>query len=92
MSKLNTAYLSNDGSYTLFSFNDTRLKFAAPYSLEKYQKVLHWDSVYLEVLAKYTHNSKPEEEYIDLVPILKNLYIDTEEFLSSIKKVEVRYA
>ena len=92
MSRFGTAYLSNDGSYTLFSFNQTRLKFVAPYSLEKYEKVLYWDNGYLEVLAKYIHNSEPEEEYIDLVPILKNLYIDTEEFLSAIKKVEVRYA
>ena len=76
----------------MVSFNQTRLKFVAPYSLEKYEKVLHWDNGYLEVLAKYIHNSEPEEEYIDLVPILKNLYIDTEEFLSAIKKVEVRYA
>ncbi|MEL3906352.1 MAG: hypothetical protein P1P65_04905 [Treponema sp.] len=92
MSRFDTAYLSNDGSYTLFFFNNTRLKFAAPYSLEKYEKVLRWDNGYLEVLAKYTHNSEPEEEYIDLVPILKNLYIDTEEFLPPIKKVKVRYA
>lgn len=92
MDVFDTAYLSSDGSYTLFSFNNTRLKFAAPYSLEKYEKILYWDSGYLEVLAKYSHNSEPEEEYIDLIPILKNLYIDVEEFLSSIRKVEVRYA
>lgn len=92
MSRFDTAYLSNDGSYTLFSFNKTRLKFIAPYSLEKYEKVLHWDNGYLEVLAKYTHNSEPEEEYIDLIPILKNLYIEADDFLSPIKKVEVRYA
>ena len=92
MSRFDTAYLSNDGSYTLVSFNKTRVKFVAPYSLEKYEKVLHWDSGYLEVLAKYTHNSEPEEEYIDLIPILKNLYIEAEDFLSAIKKVEVRYA
>lgn len=31
-----TAYLSNDGTYTIFSFGDSRLKFVAPYSLERY--------------------------------------------------------
>lgn len=30
------------------------------------------------------------EEYIDLIPILKNLYIDPEIFLGNIGKVEVR--
>ena len=32
---------------------------------------------------------KKEEEYIDLVPILKNLYFDADKFLSPIKGVEV---
>ena len=32
------------------------------------------------------------EEYIDLVPILQNLYIDPDPFLAPIKSVEVSYA
>lgn len=32
------------------------------------------------------------EEYIDLVPILENLYIDPDWFLAPIKNVEVNYA
>ena len=88
----NTAYLSNEDSYTIFSFGDKRLKFIAPYSLERYEDVVTWDNGYLVVSAKYAHNSDFEEEYIDLIPILENLYIDTEKFLSSIQKVEVRYA
>jgi len=43
-------------------------------------------------MAKYEHNQKTEEEYIDLIPILKNLYINPQEFLSPIKSVEVKYA
>ena len=32
-----------------------------------------------------------EEEYIDLVPILENLYIDSDEFLKQIEKVRISY-
>ena len=86
------AYLSNEGPYTIFSFGDVRLKFAAPYSLERYENVIQWDNGYLVVMAKYEHNQETEEEYIDLIPILKNLYINPQEFLSPIKSVEVKYA
>jgi len=91
MTKTDTAYLSNDGAFTIFSFGSTRLKFAAPYSLEKYEKIIHWDNGYLVVAAKYVHHSEAEEEYIDLIPVLKDLYIDPREFLSPIRKVEVQY-
>lgn len=87
-----TAYLSNEGCYTTFTFGDNRIKFIAPYSLEYYKKVLKWDNGYIEVLTKYSHNEELEEEYIDLIPILKNLYMDPNDFLKSIKNVEVKYA
>ena len=86
------AYLSNEGSFTIFSFRNNRLKFIAPYSLERYESVLQWNNGYLVVMAKYAHNTTAEEEYIDLIPILKNLYINPEEFLKPIKSVEVQYA
>ena len=86
------AYLSNEGQYTIFTFRDNRLKFIAPYSLERYESVLQWDNGYLVVRAKYGHNKETEEEYIDLIPILKNLYINPQDFLSSIESVEVKYA
>lgn len=41
-------------------------------------------------MAKYKHNEESEEEYIDLIPILKNLYISPEEFLKEIKEVKVK--
>ena len=44
------------------------------------------------VRAKYRHNTECEEEYIDLVPILENLYISPEMFLKPIKEVKVEYA
>lgn len=87
-----TAFLSNEGNYSIFSFGDTRLKFVAPYSLERYDRVVSWDAGYLVVMTKYAHNSDLEEEYIDLLPILKDLYISPQEFLSLIKKVEVKHA
>ena len=40
-------------------------------------------------MAKYRHNDKEEEEYIDLVPILENLYFDSRTFLAPIKKVRL---
>jgi hypothetical protein len=88
---METAYLSNKGRYTIFKYRDTELKFIAPYSLEKYEKVVEWDHGYLVVMTKYSHNNELEAEYIDLIPILKSLYMDEEAFLEPIKKVEVSY-
>lgn len=42
-------------------------------------------------MAKYRHNEKPEEEYIDLIPILENLYFDANDFLKPIEKVRISY-
>ena len=55
------AFLSNEGQYTIFSFRDDRLKFIAPYSLERYESVVQWDNGYLVVMAKYAHNKEAEE-------------------------------
>ena len=43
-----------------------------------------WDKGYLVVIAKY--------KYIDLVPILQNLYYDVDEFLTPVKEVQIDYA
>lgn len=87
----NEAYLSNEGNYTIFKFGNHIIRFLAPYSLEKYVSIKDWDDGHLVVMAKYTHNDTEEEEYIDLIPILENLYIDTDKFLDPIKKVSVLY-
>ncbi len=42
-------------------------------------------------MTKYSHSSELIEEYIDLIPVLKDLCIDAENFLAPIKKVEVKY-
>ncbi|MDD7729435.1 MAG: hypothetical protein PUK34_07475 [Clostridia bacterium] len=83
------ATLSNENNYTVFKYGNHVIRFAAPYSLEHYTEVKEWDKGYLVVMAKYKHNKKPEEEYIDLVPILQNLYFNADEFLEPIKGVRV---
>ena len=35
-------------------------------------------------MVKYKHNEKPDEKYIDLVPILKNLFVEVDKFLNPI--------
>lgn len=84
------ATLTNENDYTVFRFNNHVIRFAAPYSLERYTEIKEWDKGYLVVMAKYKHNQEPEEEYIDLVPILRNLYFDADKFLEPIKGVQIK--
>ena len=86
------AILSSAGGFTAFTFGKYHIRFRAPYSLERYVDVVTWNNGYLVVLAKYKHNPKPEEEYIDLKPILDGLYIDSATFLKPFKKVRISYA
>ncbi len=85
----NEAVLSSEKKFTVFRFDGHVIRFRAPYSLERYTKVKEWDQGYLVVMAKYRHKDKEEEEYIDLVPILENLYFDSGTFLAPIKKVRL---
>ena len=86
-----TAYLSNNGAYISFSFNGRTIRFKGPYSLIRFEKIKEWDNGYLVVDAIYKHSPKePIEDYIDLAPILEDLYIDSKAFLQPIKKVEVK--
>ncbi len=86
------ATLSNAGGFTDFSFGRCHVRFKALYSLERYTDVVKWDNGYLVVMAKYQHNTEPEEELIDLRLILDGLYIDSETFLKPIKSVRLVYA
>lgn len=83
------AILSNDNKFTIFKYNNQTIRFKAPHSLERYTQVKLWDNGYLVVMAKYLHNKESEEEYIDLVPILEDLYITPELFLKNIKEVRI---
>ncbi len=86
---MDCATLSNDGQYTIFKYKDVTIKFKTAYSLEYYAEVKQWDEGYLVVMAKYQHNAELEEEYIDLLPILEDLYIDANEFLNPIRNVVI---
>ncbi len=90
MSKNNIAFLSNDNTFTSFEYNDIKIRFRTSPYLECYKKILEWDNGYLVVIAKYGDNEI--EEYIDLVPVLQNLYFDAEKFLEPIKEVSLQYA
>lgn len=85
------ALLSSRDGYTVFRFGNHTIRFRAPYSLERYTEIKEWDNGYIVVMAKYAHNETPEEDYIDLVPILKNLFFDATAFLAPIKGVSVCY-
>ena len=86
------AFLSNKDKLTIFRYGKYIIRFRAPYSLERYTDIKEWDDGYLVVMAKYSHREESEEDYIDLVPILENLYIQPEEFLKSIKEVRIENA
>ena len=83
------AVLSSCGEYTSFSYNGRDIRFRTAPKLERYVSVREWDNGYLVVTARYS--GKDEEEYIDLVPILKNLYIDPVDFLRTVEKVRISY-
>ena len=89
MAEQSTAYLSNNGEYTTFTFGGRTLTFLTSKSLERYTSIKEWDNGYLVVMAKYTTRPTEEEEYIDLVPILENLHMNVDEFLNPIQHVEV---
>lgn len=74
---------------TPFSRAGLAIRFSAPYSLLRYLRVKEWDRGYLVVDAEYAHSPEPVEEYIDLVPILEDLYIDPADYLSRIREVVV---
>ena len=85
------AYRSNEKDMIAFRHGGTTIRFRGPYSLEHFTSIKEWDEGYLVVMAKYEHNDEPEEEYIDLVPILKDLEIEPSAFLNSITEVRLDY-
>jgi hypothetical protein len=83
-----TAYLSNEGEYTVFSYADRTITFLTGKNLLRYVRVKEWDKGYLVVDCKNKDNTETED-YIDLVPILENLYLNPEAFLEPIKEVQL---
>ena len=86
----NEAILSNDRLFTSFMFNGHNIRFRTSPRLERYTKIVEWDNGYIVVMAKY-EGCEEEEEYIDLIPILENLYFDVDDFLKPIQKVRIEY-
>jgi hypothetical protein len=85
------AILKNSGEFTIFEFNGQVIRFVTSSKLERYTKVLEWDHGYLVVMAKYK-NLDEVEEYIDLLPILRRLYYDVDDFLNPIKEIRINEA
>ena len=84
------ALLSNNGDMTSFRYGNSNIRFRTPKRLKRYVDVKEWDNGYIVVLADYEGLGETEE-YIDLLPILKNLYINPETFLKPIKSVKIDY-
>ena len=84
------ALLSNDGDMTSFRYGNSNIRFRSPKCLKRYTEVKEWDKGYIVVMADYEDLGETEE-YIDLLPILKNLYINPETFLKPIKSVKIDY-
>ena len=84
------ALLSNYGDMTSFRYGNSNIRFRTPKRLKRYTEVKEWDNGYIVVMADYEGLGETEE-YIDLLPILKNLYINPETFLKPIKSVKIDY-
>lgn len=84
------AFLGNEGRYTVLSHDSHVIRFRTPRNLKRYLRVKEWDHGYLVVDADYEGMASPVEEYIDLVPILRNLYFDPDTFLNPIEEVCIR--
>ena len=85
----NAAILSNKEDMTSFKFGNYNIRFRTPSRLKRYTDVKEWDNGYIVVMADYD-GIGITEEYIDLVPILKNLYINPSVFLRPIQTVKIK--
>ncbi|MBQ0156748.1 MAG: hypothetical protein KBT22_09275 [Bacteroidales bacterium] len=85
---INQAILSNQGNMTSFRYGNCNIRFRTPSILKKYTEIKEWDNGYLVVMADY-EGIGVTEEYIDLIPILSNLYIDPTTFLKDIDSVKI---
>lgn len=84
----NEAILSNHQNMTSFRYGDCNIRFRTPSILNRYTEIKEWDNGYIVVMADY-EGIGLTEEYIDLVPILRNLYIDPETFFQNIHTIKI---
>lgn len=89
MANKNEATLSNKGDMTSFIFGNYNIRFRTSSRLKRYTDVKEWDNGYIVVMADYD-GIGITEEYIDLIPILKNLYINPSLFLKPIQTVKIK--
>lgn len=71
-----TAYLYNDGEYSIFSFGNIKLKFLTSKNLEKYINVKEWDNGYLVVTKK--NIGKSEQVIVQNIWAKDREYMETE--------------
>ena len=81
-------FLSTQGRYSKFIYNDTVITFMHGKDLVKYLAVKEWDKGYL-VVECLGRVKGVYEDYIDLSYILRNLYMNPEESLHGIKEVKI---
>lgn len=87
-----TAYLSCEGKYTSFRIGTYTLKFRTSDRLVRYVSVKEWDPEYGYIVVDVQHESMGVvEDYIDLLPMMDNLFLDPKKMLMPIKRVEVEY-
>ena len=87
----NCAYLGCSGKYSVFAFNEYVIRFRTSSHLQKYSEIKHW-AWCLPLATAYYDTAGELEEYIDLIPMLRNLFIEPEVFLSPIKEVKLQNA
>ncbi len=73
---------------TSFRYGGNDIRFRTPKRLKRYVEVKEWDNGYIVVMADY-EGLGVMEDYIDLQPILENLYMNPKTFLKSIKSVRI---
>lgn len=84
-----TAILSNEGRMVSFSFGGKCIRFLGAKCLRRFTDVKKWRDGFIEVMAD--NGGRIEEDYIDLVPILRNLCIDPAVYTAPIRKVALNY-
>lgn len=86
------AVLGNCEDMTSFSYAGRVIRFRTSRHLQCYTKIVEWDNGYIVVMARYDNSPEEIEEYIDLIPILQNLYMEATEFLRDIEGVCLNHA
>jgi hypothetical protein len=86
------AILGNEKDITSFAWGGRVIRFRTSRHLLRYTEVLQWDAGYIVVKALYDNSPAEEEDYIDLIPILENLYIEPREFLQGVEGVCIENA